>query len=100
MRTKQGRQHLIRWFMIAMGVVGTCGGWPLTAACADGSLCAEVQIEIQQDLTLERQAFEAHKRINNGLTHITLENVQGARLSAAKRLSLTKKGREVMIAIL
>lgn len=35
-----------------------------------------MQIEIQQDLTLERQAFEARMRINNGLTHITLENVQ------------------------
>lgn len=57
-------------------------------------------MEIRQDLTLERQACEAHLRINNGLTTITLENVQGARLSAAKRLSLTKKGREVMIEIL
>jgi hypothetical protein len=57
-------------------------------------------MEIRQDLTLERQASEAHMRFNNGLTTITLENVQGARLSAAKRLSLTKKGREVMIEIL
>lgn len=40
-----------------------------------GSLCAEVKIEIAQELTLERQAFDAHMRINNGLSHITLENI-------------------------
>jgi len=39
------------------------------------SLCDTVKIEIQQELTLERQAFDAHMRINNGLTHISLENV-------------------------
>ena len=45
-------------------------------AChADDSLCARVKIEINQELTLERQAFDAHMRINNGLTHITLEDV-------------------------
>ncbi len=42
---------------------------------AGQSLCAEVKIEIRQELTLERQAFDAHMRINNGLTHISLENV-------------------------
>ena len=26
-------------------------------------------------MTLERQAFDAHMRINNGLSHITLEDV-------------------------
>ena len=40
------------------------------------SLCAEVKIEIKQELTLERQAFDAHMRINNGLTHISLEDVK------------------------
>ncbi len=44
-------------------------------ACAEESLCAKVKIEIKQELTLERQAFDAHMRINNGLTHISLENV-------------------------
>jgi hypothetical protein len=42
---------------------------------ASEALCAEVKIEIKQDLALERQAFDAHMRINNGLTHIPLENV-------------------------
>ncbi|MCP4288282.1 MAG: calcium-binding protein, partial [Gammaproteobacteria bacterium] len=32
-------------------------------------------MEIVQELTLERQAFEAHVRIKNGLSHITLEDV-------------------------
>jgi hypothetical protein len=44
-------------------------------AKAVDSLCATVKIEIRQELTLERQAFDAHMRINNGLAHIALENV-------------------------
>jgi hypothetical protein len=44
-------------------------------ALASDSVCAEVKIEIAQELTLERQAFDAHMRINNGLSNITLENV-------------------------
>ncbi len=42
---------------------------------AADTICARVKIEIQQELTLERQAFEAHMKINNGLAGITLENV-------------------------
>lgn len=42
---------------------------------ASDTLCAKVKIEIQQELTLERQAFEAHMKINNGLTGISLEDV-------------------------
>lgn len=44
------------------------------ASAAEG-LCAVVKIEIRQEVTLERQAFDAHMRINNGLTNIPLENV-------------------------
>ena len=44
-------------------------------AYAEESVCAEVKIEIVQELTLERQGFDAHMKINNGLAHITLENV-------------------------
>ncbi|UCD81625.1 MAG: hypothetical protein JSW26_09445, partial [Desulfobacterales bacterium] len=43
---------------------------------ADDTVCARVKIEIKQELTLERQAFDAHMRINNGLANITLENVK------------------------
>ncbi|WP_155324681.1 carboxypeptidase regulatory-like domain-containing protein [Desulfosarcina ovata] len=42
---------------------------------ASDAVCAQVKIEINQELTLERQAFDAHMRINNGLTHISLEDV-------------------------
>ena len=38
-------------------------------------LCARVKIEIKQELTLERQAFEAHMRINNGFPNFYLDNV-------------------------
>lgn len=48
---------------------------PVSSYAADDSVCARVKIEIQQELTLERQAFDAHMRINNGLSHITLEHV-------------------------
>jgi len=46
-----------------------------TLATTDDSQCARVNIEIKQELTLERQAFDAHMRINNGLSHVTLEDV-------------------------
>lgn len=39
------------------------------------ALCATVKIEIQQELTLERQAFDAHMRINNGLSTVPIEEV-------------------------
>lgn len=38
-------------------------------------VCAVVKIEIAQELTLERQAFDAVMRINNGLDLLSLENV-------------------------
>lgn len=44
-------------------------------AQAGNSVCAEVQLEIAQELTLERQAFEAHMRIKNGASHLTLDNL-------------------------
>ena len=44
------------------------------AEAAD-TVCAQVKIEVKQELTLERQAFDAHMRINNGLSHITLEDI-------------------------
>jgi hypothetical protein len=48
---------------------------PSSSLAADNSVCARVKIEIRQEMTLERQAFDAHMAISNGLTHITLENV-------------------------
>ena len=37
--------------------------------------CATVKIEISQEVTLERQAFDAHMRIKNDLDGISLESV-------------------------
>lgn len=62
--------------MALFALFAALAGWPLMAA-ADGTLCAEVKIEIRQELSLERQAFEAHMRIHNGapypLTNIEVE---------------------------
>ena len=38
-------------------------------------ICARVKIEIKQELTLERQGFDAMMKITNGLDTTTLENV-------------------------
>lgn len=43
---------------------------------AQESLCAVVKIEISQELTLERQAFEANMRITNSLDSMALEQVK------------------------
>lgn len=47
--------------------------WSVGAWAED--LCAVVLIEIAQELTLERQAFEATMRINNGLETINLDKL-------------------------
>ena len=47
---------------------------PAISRAAD-AVCARVKIEIKQELTLERQGFDAHMRINNGLASVSLENV-------------------------
>lgn len=66
-----GIGQLLLWF----GAVLCLMPAPITATAAADSVCADVKIEIKQELTLERQAFDAHMRINNGLSHIMLENV-------------------------
>lgn len=42
---------------------------------AEDSVCARVRIEISQELTLERQAFDAMMRITNGLDTLSIDNV-------------------------
>ncbi|MFH1980587.1 MAG: putative Ig domain-containing protein [Pseudomonadota bacterium] len=64
---------------LAAALICFTAGWlPAPASAADDSVCAEVKIEIAQELTLERQAFDAHMRINNGLAHITLDRIHVA----------------------
>ena len=44
-------------------------------AQSQDSLCAEVKIEINQKVSLERQAFDAVMRIDNGLDLSSLTNI-------------------------
>ena len=48
---------------------------PASLAQSQESLCAEVKIEINQKVSLERQAFDAVMRINNGLDLSALTNI-------------------------
>ncbi len=62
--------------VVMMAVLAATGlFFPLTAM-GDESVCARVKIQIDQELTLERQAFDAHMRITNGLTLVSLEDVK------------------------
>ncbi len=47
----------------------------LPAAHAQETVCAKVKIEIKQELTLERQAFDAEMKINNTTESGVIENV-------------------------
>lgn len=42
---------------------------------ATAQVCARVKIEIVQELTLERQAFDAKMKITNGLQNLSIENI-------------------------
>lgn len=47
----------------------------IVPAAAQETLCARVKIEIKQELTLERQAFDAEMKINNTLDNASLTEV-------------------------
>ena len=59
--------------MMSKLVLMAAAGWAGIAAA--GSVCATVKIEIEQELTMERQAFDAKMRISNGLEGIPLTDV-------------------------
>jgi hypothetical protein len=62
----------LRFFLLQLLLASSA----LLATCNSSfAICATVKIEIKQELTLERQAFDAHMRINNGLSDIPIENV-------------------------
>ncbi|MFW5988729.1 MAG: Ig-like domain-containing protein, partial [Desulfosudaceae bacterium] len=71
------RNRTIHYGMILSAVVWC---WLLADMGANASaaeaVCAVVKIEIRQELTLERQAFDAHMKITNGLTSLPLEDVK------------------------
>ena len=50
-------------FLLLLGLTGT----------ASADVCAKVKIEIVQELTLERQAFDAHMKVTNGLTSLSID---------------------------
>lgn len=49
-------------------------GWVLTGSVQAEPVCTEVKIEIKQELTLERQAFDANMKITNDLDSIPLQD--------------------------
>lgn len=69
-------QHLCRGLAtVLVGCLMTLLLLPQWARAQD-SVCARVKLEIAQSLTLERQAFDAHMRINNGLDNLALQQVR------------------------
>ncbi len=70
------KTSMAKWFaLLALLLFCVLFLFPSNLFAASESLCASVKIEIKQEVTLERQAFDAHMRINNRLTHAALENV-------------------------
>lgn len=63
-----------RALAIAVLAALACLLLPSTEVAAQ--VCARVKIEIVQELTLERQAFDAHMKITNGLTHLAIEDLE------------------------
>ncbi len=57
---------LTLWLVLVVSTPAKAAGEPV---------CAEVKIEIKQELTLERQGFDARMKINNELDTIPLEDV-------------------------
>lgn len=58
---------LIVWLII----IGTNARFSFS----ETSICTKVKMEIDQELTLERQAFRANMGINNGMPNTTIENI-------------------------
>ena len=74
-RTKRTSDIFIRFLLALTFILGCCFSSTNSYGEDADSVCAVVKIEIQQDITLERQGFSAHMRINNNLTHIAIEDI-------------------------
>ncbi|MFT3779445.1 MAG: SdrD B-like domain-containing protein [Ottowia sp.] len=76
MRVRRGRGRASLWRTWAMLWLALLGAmlWP-AASWAQEADCAEVKIVIEQKLSLERQAFDAHMVIRNGLDGV-ISNVK------------------------
>lgn len=65
----------LNWlWMTVLVLTALCSAWGRSANAQD-SVCAEVKIVIEQKLSLERQAFDAHMVIRNGLETSTLSGL-------------------------
>ena len=60
----------------AMALLCLASGLVMAPALAQETVCARVKIEIKQELTLERQAFDAQMKINNTTDTGVIENVK------------------------
>lgn len=60
---------------LATGLMAVLSLGASLVATAQESVCARVKIEIKQELTLERQAFDAEMKINNTTDTSVIENV-------------------------
>ena len=67
--------HSFRLFFLFICVFCAGNLFPPGPLHAEETVCARVKIEIKQEMTFERQAFDAHMQISNGLTTISLENI-------------------------
>jgi hypothetical protein len=59
----------------AVAAMAACAASLSPLVHAQGAVCAQVKIEIKQKLSLERQAFDAHMQITNGLDTSAIQNV-------------------------
>ena len=66
---------LLRRIFSCLSVLTTLAGVGVPASRAQESVCAQVVIEIDQELTLEREGFEARLGVTNGLP-LSLDNFQ------------------------
>lgn len=73
----EGLRHRVRWCWARASAVLTLGACVLLPhhAVAQETVCARVKIEIKQELTLERQAFDAEMKISNQLDGAALTDV-------------------------
>ena len=56
-----GKTNMLKAFagFLLLLIISLFPLYPIVSQAADDSVCAEVKIEIKQELTLERQAFDA-----------------------------------------
>lgn len=70
-----GRKFLSRTQFLGVGALLAFGLLTPVSSLAQETICARVKIEIKQELTLERQAFDAEMKIHNTTDAGVIENV-------------------------